>query len=438
MSSVEEVDLAHRIAVMGQRAKRVLEDNDRGSYTVPTAKLYPFQWNWDSAFVALGWAEVDRERAWLEIETLLSAQWPSGMVPHIVFWTREDTYFPGPDTWRAEHGPQPSSGISQPPVLASVLRQLTLEHPHSSDGGVAGDKARVAAVFDALNRWHQWWHTARDPKGLGVIAISHPWESGRDNLPDWDIPAAAIDASGIGPYERRDTELVDASMRPHKHDYDRYLALVKFGADQGWDDAAIAAGNEFWVVDPGITAILLRAERDLLKLGLWLGRDADELASISLRIERMEGGYDRMWNPEAGTYTSIDLRSGDYASTGTSASFLAAYAGVTERTSALVDELSAWSEHCPFLVPSFDPRDSRFEPNRYWRGPVWAMVNYMISTGLAEVGEGEWADRIRLSTREMMLQSGFPESFSPTTGESVGGLHFAWTAAIWLSWLNRM
>ncbi len=428
MNSVEDVDLAHRVAVMGQRAKRVLRDNDRGRYTVPTAKLYPFQWNWDSAFVALGWAEFDPERAWLEVETLLSSQWPSGMVPHIIFWTQEDTYFPGPDVWRANHGPQPSSGISQPPVLASVVRQLATE----------SDTDRVNAMFDGLNRWHQWWHAARDPKGLGVIAISHPWESGRDNLPDWDIPAAAIDASQVGEYERRDTQLVDASMRPHKHDYDRYLALVNFGAEHGWDDAAIAAGNEFWVVDPGITAILLRAERDLLKLGEWVGRDADELTSISTRIERMEGGYDRMWNPEAGTYTSIDLRSGEYATTGTSASFLAPYAGVTERTPALIDELATWSQHCPYLVPSFDPRDSRFEPNRYWRGPVWAMVNYMIATGLAETGEDEWAEKVRLSTRQMMLHSGFPESFSPTTAESVGGLHFAWTAAIWLAWLHKL
>ncbi len=432
MSSDEHVDVDDRIAALAQRAKQVLEDNDRGSYTVPTAKLYPFQWNWDSAFVALGWAQFDRERAWLEVETLLSAQWPSGMVPHIVFWAEQDTYFPGPDVWRADNGPHPSSGISQPPVLASVITQLAL----GDSGESETDRAKADAAFDSLNRWHQWWHTARDPKDLGVMAISHPWESGRDNLPDWDIPAAAIDASGVGHYERRDTKLVDASMRPHKHDYDRYLALVKFGADQGWDDAAIAAGNEFWVVDPGVTAILLRAERDLLRLGQWLGRDVDELASVSGRIERMEGGYDRMWNAAAGSYTSIDLRSGEYATAGTSASFLAAYAGITERTSELVDELASWSEHCPFLVPSFDPRDSRFEPNRYWRGPVWAMVNYMISTGLAEVGEGEWADRIRLSTRDLVLESGFPESFSPTTAESVGGLHFAWTAAIWLAWLG--
>ena len=51
-------------------ARRILVDNSRGDYTIPSPKLYPFQWNWDSAFTALGWAEFDVERAWREIEKL--------------------------------------------------------------------------------------------------------------------------------------------------------------------------------------------------------------------------------------------------------------------------------------------------------------------------------------------------------------------------------
>ncbi|MEL6426746.1 MAG: hypothetical protein AAFQ33_14965, partial [Pseudomonadota bacterium] len=71
--------------VHDERARQILRENDRGGYTVPTAGLYPYQWNWDSVFVALGFATFDRERAWREIETLFEAQWLDGMVPHIVF-----------------------------------------------------------------------------------------------------------------------------------------------------------------------------------------------------------------------------------------------------------------------------------------------------------------------------------------------------------------
>ena len=49
---------------MINRAKAVLRQNDRGTYTVPTHGLYPFQWNWDSALSAIGFAHFDEARAW--------------------------------------------------------------------------------------------------------------------------------------------------------------------------------------------------------------------------------------------------------------------------------------------------------------------------------------------------------------------------------------
>ena len=51
------------------QARDILRRNDRGGYTVPTAGLYPYQWNWDSVFAAWGFATFDLPRAWQEIET---------------------------------------------------------------------------------------------------------------------------------------------------------------------------------------------------------------------------------------------------------------------------------------------------------------------------------------------------------------------------------
>ena len=44
-------------------------------------------------------------------------------------------------------------------------------------------------------------------------------------------------------------------------------------------------------------------------------------------------------------------------------------------------------------MPSLDPEDPGFQMIRYWRGPVWAVVNWMIGTGLAEAGHADRADR---------------------------------------------
>ncbi|MDJ0827947.1 MAG: trehalase family glycosidase [Rhodobacter sp.] len=403
-----------------EAARDILRGNDRGGFTVPTAGLYPYQWNWDSVFAAMGFATFDRDRAWRELETLFEAQWPDGMVPHIVFRADEPSYFPGPSVWQADKGPLPSSGISQPPVAATVIARLAAQDPD-----------RAARLFDPLDRWHRWWHAARDPDGTGVIAITHPWESGRDNLPDWDRPGDAVDVSGVGTYTRRDTSLVDTDQRPKKKDYDRYLALVQFGVDRGWDYARIAAETPFFVADPGITAILLRAERDLRALAEAFGRDP---VPIDARIARLEAGHERLWNPDAGAYVSRNMRTGERAPWATSASFLPLFAGVTARKAELLGTLDRFSRSVRYLVPSFDPDSELFDPLRYWRGPAWAIVNWMIADGLRQCGEDAWAARIRSDTAKLIGESGFAEYFGPLGAEPCGGGSFSWTAAIWLAW----
>jgi hypothetical protein len=180
-------------APLDREAERILRLNDRGGYTVPTEGLYPYQWNWDSAFAGLGFAAFDIERAWVEIETLFSGQWDNGMVPHILFHRSDPGYFPGPEVWGTEDAlgrggcAVPSSGISQPPVAASLVWRIYRADPQAGRG-------RLAALFPKLLAYHRWIMAARAESG--AVAISHPWEAGRDNAPDWDEAMAGIDPVG--------------------------------------------------------------------------------------------------------------------------------------------------------------------------------------------------------------------------------------------------
>lgn len=405
------------------RACEVLSNNDMGGYTVPTKGLYPYQWNWDSVFVSLGFATFDKQRAWAELDTLFEAQWPDGMLPHIVF--REDApgYFPGPAVWQANKGPLPSSGISQPPVAATIIRKFAQTDPE-----------RARGFFEKLNAWHEWWHWARDPDGKGVMAIIHPWEAGRDNLPDWDKPGDAIDVSGVGEYTRRDTAKVDTDMRPQKKDYDRYMALVYFARERDWDQTRIAAQCPFFVADPGISSILLRAEKDLLVMARDFDQGEKVEKTIEARIDRLAKGMELLWNPLAKAYVSRDLRTGEQCEWATSASFLPLYAGVEDHKDALLETLSGFASKVRFLVPSFDPDHAQFDHIRYWRGPCWAIINYMIARGLEDCGAEDWCERIRKDTADLIRAGGFAEYFSPLDGRGCGGDTFSWTAAIWLAW----
>ena len=63
-----------------QKAIEIINRNDRGGFTIPTNKLYPHQWNWDSAFTALGISTYNKTRAWQELILLINAQWTNGML----------------------------------------------------------------------------------------------------------------------------------------------------------------------------------------------------------------------------------------------------------------------------------------------------------------------------------------------------------------------
>ncbi len=406
---------------LDDRARDIIRGNDKGNYTVPTAGLYPYQWNWDSAFAALGFSTFDLDRAWVELETLFTGQWTNGMVPHIIFHHESAGYFPGPDEWGTKHLP-PTSGISQPPVAATFARRVLEKDP-------GGGKARLEALFPKLLDWHRWFFENRNENGM--IAVNHPWESGRDNAPEWDEAMGNIDTSMIGDYTRNDTSHVDESMRPNKTDYDRFMAIVYAGRGCGWDEAELAANGPFRVADPGMTFILLRANRDLLEMAKALGKDT---AEISGWITALESGVQKLWNPKISAFDAINIRTGNFAGSVSSASFLCWYAGVD--SSEMKVTYDRVTDAVNYSVPSHDPESNMFEPLRYWRGPAWAIVNTLIGMGLAEMGLNSRADKLRAETASLITRSGFAEYFNPLDGSPAGGMDFTWTAAIWLAWAS--
>ncbi len=406
-------------------AEAVLRGNDRGGYTLPSADLYPFQWNWDSAFIALGWAACDESRAWRELETLFAAQWPDGMVPHIVFHGRAGRYFPGPEVWRTEREP-PTSGITQPPVAASCVRWI---FERARDRTLA--EAAVKRLLPKLFAWHRWFHRLRDPERLGVVHIVHPWESGMDNSPAFDAPLAAVPVEDLEPYERRDLEHVPPEQRPTRLEYDRYLALLRVFRDCGWRAREVVRQSPFLVADVGVNMILHRADRDLLALAREFGA-REMVAALEEWMATGRQGMERcLRDPETGFYHPRDARRGLRLAASTHAAFLAFWAGIGDDL--LARRLERWLAATRFGLSSVAADDPAFDPDRYWRGPVWAITNFMIAQGLEEYGRSDLARRLRADTRVLIQRSGFREYFHPQDGRGLGGRAFSWTAAVLLA-----
>ena len=380
-------------------------------------------------FVALGFSEFDLDRAWREVETLFQGQWNNGMAAHIVFRRDDPSYFPGPKSWNSGQNP-PTSGCSQPPVAATIVRDL---YEAATEVGLPWLKM----IFPKLMAWHRWFHTMRVISGGSAIAVTHPWESGRDNSPDWDCALANVDPSGIAPYKRRDIEHVDPVMRPTNEEYDRYLKLVEYGVESGWDHAHITREGPFAVADPGVSFILMRSDKDLLELAKILNAE-DSAKEIKSWLYHAEEAADYLWSEALGAYAARDLRTDEHASGVSSVAFLTYYAGVStpRRDAKLQATLRRILNATRFSLPSFDPEHPKFDARRYWRGPVWAIINYMVARGLSEYGCEREARKLQVDTRDAIRESGFYEYFNPINGKGAGGNQFAWTAAIWLAWAS--
>lgn len=409
---------------MIDQAKAVMQRNDRGTYTVPTHGLYPFQWNWDSALSALGFAHFDEARAWREIETLFEHQWEDGMVPHIIFHEMDDGYFPGPDVWSTGRN-LPTSGITQPAVTGFAVRRI---FDRAKDQKLAAEKAR--ALLPRIHAWHQWFYVNRDPRGSGLVAIIHPWESGRDNSVDWDDAFERVPTDGVHPFTRRDTSHANPAHRPTDEQYKRYIWLVQTFRSLGWDNSKLHDSSPFQIVDPGFNAILIRSCADLADLADILG-EAEIAAQSRAMAEKGIAAMDALWSDAHGQYLCYDRAAGAHVSSPSIGGILAAFAPIPQaRAKAIAERIDVLAKNCTYLVPSHDPIAPEFDALRYWRGPVWLIVNYMISDGLEIAGQPTMAHRINRDCLRLIEQSGFAEYYGPINAEPCGGDSFTWTAAM--------
>ena len=432
------------------RAAYVLRSNDVGHMTTAAPLLYPHMWSWDAAFISVGLASVAVERAMLELDTLLSAQWGNGMVPHIVFSEKSHSYFPGPERWEcsrlAATAPQTpeTSGICQPPVHALAVQRI-LEA--SETQGADADQAAqfLDRSWPRLVAWHRWLATARDPEQGGRVTIHHGWESGMDNSPRWDETYARIEVGAdLPPYERKDTAFVlDPGERPTDEEYDRYLWLVEEMRRVQYDDAQVRATASFAVEDVFFSAVLAVACEALADVGDRSGMPASEVDEQRVLAERFRRGVWQSVDPETGLARDRDLRTGQWLSTDTVAGFAPLLCGGdadAERRLLDVFESEAWCGHPDFevaLPPSTSPASPHFRAREYWRGPQWPVIAWLFSWAFHRHGWAAHGDRLAAEGLELLSRGEFGEYYEPFSGEPLGSSHQSWTAAVALDWLNH-
>jgi hypothetical protein len=426
-----------------RRAQEVLDANWTGEATLASRSLYPHQWSWDAAFIAIGRSWTEPERAMRELEAMFQAQWADGMLPHIRFDPGTRDYFPGPEFWASERSPmaprdQRTSGLTQPPLHARAALEV-----YRNAGGTPTAATFLRRLFPRLVAQHRYLERHRDPAGHGLAAIVHPWESGLDNSPIWDavLEAIQVPPGAVPSYRRYDLAHSSAADRPSDATYDRYVYLALRYRGSGYDTRSLA-GSPFLVEDVLFNAVYLWSARALVEIAGVLGEDAAPLAAAARRIR--DGLLAHLWHPNAHRFFSYDLHARrsickesvdstmPLLDTELPRDLVEAIAG--ELTSSHFDAPPAVSH---YLVPSYDLGGREFDRRRYWRGPVWINTNWLLWRGLRQHGQAALAREIEDSTVDLVERSGFREYFDPFTGEGYGSQDFSWTAALLIDMLRR-
>ncbi|HEY8471933.1 MAG TPA: hypothetical protein VIL37_04785 [Natronosporangium sp.] len=419
-------------------AVTTLEHNWRHQHTVPSRTLYPHQWSWDAGFIAVGLARVAPERAWRDLRSLFSAQWSDGRVPHIVFDTngQTDRYFPGPEFWQA-HAPSgaATSGIVQPPVHALAAWEVYRLAPTEAA------LAELRWLYPRLVAQQRYLCVYRDIGGTGLACVVHPWETGQDNSPAWDQPLAAVPADPglLARHRRRDLAVAQESHRPTDQDYARYITIAQAYRDAGYVDDGPGERYPFLVECPAFNAILASAEYALAEIAAVVGADPVVHRDRARRIT--EALSDRLFNPDTGMFHARDVYTGELSPQrciGGLIPLMLPELPAPQLKSTLAEAGSprfGLGERMRLPLPSYDRTAPDLDPVRYWRGPIWINMNWLLWRGLREHGQPSLAAALRRSMIEVVRANGCYEYFHTITGEGVGTAEFSWTAALVLDLL---
>lgn len=423
------------------QAAQVLKDNDHGLFTIPAHGLYPHQWLWDSCFISIGLRHLDVERAKIEILSLCRAQWRNGMLPHIIFTPgKKQRMHSGVwDSWLSPFSPDDvsTSGISQPPIIAEAVVRV------GEKMLLADRRSWYREVWPHLVAYHQWLYTERDPHHEGLVLQIHPWETGLDNnpawmselddhlLPWWIRGLQKTKLEFIVGRMRLDTRYVPSRQRPTNIEALALFSVQRRLRRKTYDINKILNHTLFAIEDLAYNCILIRANEHLKQIAKTLRADIPE--DLLKCMEQSPKTLEELWDPYTEQYYPRDFVTHRLIKQPSIEALLPLYAGCISRERAALLVKTLENEHMfgpAFPVPSTPLNSPWFDPERYWQGPSWVNMNWLIIDGLHRYGYSDHAEALRESTLELVQKHGFFEYFNPLNGDPLGAPNFSWTAAL--------
>lgn len=416
--------------------------------------MYPGVWGWDAAFHAIGLAHQTGFRGLEELEVSALGQTELGMIPSILFYDEDQAnrdYYPGPNVWEFinEKGLH-ISGISQPPVYGFALERILEKDPSR-----AQYTDKIKHIYQVAYRYHEWWYEERDPEGNGLVVTIHPWETGRDNAVEWDVAKNNIRQTQaykdyeFDPSVRLDNKKmdVDPEHRPDDEAYKMFIYLLDVVKTSDYtikdNQGNYRTDLPFCLQDVTINSFLMSSNESLIQLSDQFGTP-EQKKQLEIWHEKTRQSFrDLLWNEEAGCFQSRDTLTGKLTKN-TNASYISMASNLPTKEQALSMSaiIDRWEKNhkIKFGIPSTSPEHPSFEPERYWRGPTWSIVNYVVVYGFLKQAKRfqcskllDQGTHVLMHTLDLIYQDpDFHEYHNPITGKGCGGKNFGFTSVAFL------
>ena len=208
------------------------------------------------------------------------------------------------------------------------------------------------------------------------------------------------------------------------------LPHYQHGNDSGWDNATTFDPQRV-VVTADLAAFLVLQLRELAELAEELDRPDDAARWAGLAVTTRTALLDELWAGDR--FRTIGVHNGQKWSTNSLLDLMPIVLGEqlpAHIVDALVERITPHLTR--YGLASELPTSPHYQPDGYWRGPIWAPSTVLIVDGLRRAGHTHLANQISDRFRALCESSGFAENFDALAGTGLRDRAYTWTASAYL------
>ena len=377
-------------------------------------------WAWDSWKQAVATANFNEELAKNNIRALFDYQitkddnlrpQDAGVIIDAIFYNKDEDRDGDGGNWNERN--------SKPALAAWAVWEVYK---------VSEDKEFLKEMYPKLKEYHNWWYTNRDFDKNGIaeyggmvhrlnntpeeIILAAAWESGMDNAVRFDVEGSGAGDIGVKVLENKDSKgnLVGYSINQESVDLNSFLYAEKVYLSNMAEVLDLPKEKKEYLASAKKVKEYVNKNMFDEKTGYYYDLQIDEAGNKKLLVNRGKGteGYIPLW---ANLATKKEAKR------------------VVEN---VMDE-NVMNTYLPFPTSAKD--NPKYNPVKYWRGPVWLDQAYFGIIGLNNYGYKKEAKDLSIKlfeNSEGLLTDGvIRENYNPETGEGLHCSNFSWSASVY-------